>query len=250
MSNEAQSTGGLQALQIGSEGHAQGFTTGGGPVGFHLGRIDLDLDRAPGTGTMTVTIRRSNALGDPGDVVYTLYNPTNVGTGLQKFMAPARAYLCANTDYFVHMAYSGGGTQPRWNLADSSSQDSGVQSGWSIEDTHSVASNGNWADAPFPFKMRVVGLNVPPAAPVNLTAMPGDGHVRVTWDNPGNISIRKYQYSADGGMTFNHMNGSDRDTTSFTFSNLTNGTEYTLAMRASNLSGNGTAATVTAMPSE
>ena len=80
--------------------------------------------------------------------------------------------------------------------------------------------------------------------------MPGDGHVRVTWDNPGNISIRKYQYSADGGMTFNHMNGSDRDTTSFTFSNLTNGTEYTLAMRASNLSGNGTAATVTAMPSE
>ena len=88
-----------------------------------------------------------------------------------------------------------------------------------------------------------------PAAPANLTATAGDGQVAVTWDDPGNITIRKYQYSTDGGTTFHHMNGSDRDTTSFTFSNLTNGTEYTLAIRASNLSGESTAATVTATPS-
>ena len=89
-----------------------------------------------------------------------------------------------------------------------------------------------------------------PAAPTNLTATPGDGRVAVTWDNPGNITIRKYQYSTDGGTTFNHMNGSGRNTTSFTFKNLTNGTEYTLAIRASNLSGESEAATVTATPSQ
>ena len=85
-----------------------------------------------------------------------------------------------------------------------------------------------------------------PATPANLTATPGDGQVAVTWGNPGNITIRKYQYSTDGGTTFNHMNGSGRNTTSFTFNNLTSGTEYTLAIRASNLSGESTAATVTA----
>ena len=87
-----------------------------------------------------------------------------------------------------------------------------------------------------------------PAPPTGLTATPDDGQVAVTWDNPGNITIRKYQYSTDGGSSFNHMNGSNRDTTSFTFSNLTNGTEYTLAIRASNLSDESTAATVTATP--
>ena len=78
---------------------------------------------------------------------------------------------------------------------------------------------------------------VVPAPPTNLIATPGDGQVRVTWDNPNNITIRKYQYSTDGGTTFNHMTGSNRNTTSFTFTGLTNGEPYTLGIRASNLSG-------------
>ena len=89
-----------------------------------------------------------------------------------------------------------------------------------------------------------------PAAPTNLTATPGDGQVTVTWDNPGNITIRKYQYSTNGGTTFHHMNGSGRNTTSFTFTGLYNGEPYTLAIRASNLSGESEAAAVTATPSE
>ena len=88
-----------------------------------------------------------------------------------------------------------------------------------------------------------------PAAPTNLTATPGDGQVAVTWDNPGNITIRKYQYSTDGGANFNHMNGSNQDTTSFTFTGLDNGETYTLKIRASNLSGESAAATVIATPS-
>ena len=145
------------------------------------------------------------------------------------------------------------GRRPRRNIADSSNEDSGAHSGWSIEDTHTALDDGDWTDASTPFKIRVVGLNVlPPApsAPENLTAAPGDGRVRVTGDNPHNITIRKYQYSTDGGAHFNHMNDSGPSTTSFTFKNLTNGTEYTLAIRASNLSGNGTAATVVATPSQ
>ena len=88
------------------------------------------------------------------------------------------------------------------------------------------------------------------AAPTNLTATPGDGQATVTWDNPNNITIRKYQYSTDGGASFNHMNASGRNTTSFIFTGLTNGTEYQLAIRASNLSGESAPAAVTATPSE
>ena len=86
--------------------------------------------------------------------------------------------------------------------------------------------------------------------PPNLTATPDDGRVSVTWDHPGNITIRKYQYSTDGGASFSHMNRSNQNTTSFTFKNLTNGTEYQLAIRASNLSGESAPATVTATPSD
>ena len=121
-------------------------------VGFHLEWIDLDRDRAAGTGAMMVTVRHSNASGDPGNVVYTLYNSTNVGTGLRKFMAPAGAYLSRNTGYFVHITYSGGVTLPRWNIAESSNEDSGAQSGWSIEDTHTALDDGNWTDAASLFK--------------------------------------------------------------------------------------------------
>ena len=85
-----------------------------------------------------------------------------------------------------------------------------------------------------------------PAAPTNLTATPGDDQIEVTWDDPGNISIRKYQYSVDGGDTFHHMNGSGPDTTSFTFGDLDSNTEYDLAIRASNLSDESEAALVTA----
>ena len=87
-----------------------------------------------------------------------------------------------------------------------------------------------------------------PAEPANFTATNGHGQVAVSWDNPGNMTISKYQYSTNGGSTFTDIPNSNEDTTSFTFSNLTNGTEYTLAIRASNLSGESTAATVTVTP--
>ena len=91
-----------------------------------------------------------------------------------------------------------------------------------------------------------------PAAPTNLSATVSTTQngpwVRLSWDDPANISIRKYQYSSDGGTTFNHMNGSNHSTTSFTFKNLSYGSEYTLAVRASNRSGESAAASVTVTP--
>ena len=84
-----------------------------------------------------------------------------------------------------------------------------------------------------------------PAAPTNLAATPSDGQVALTWDDPGDDTITKYQVSSDGGTSFADIAGSGQNTTAHTVTELTNGTAHTLAVRAVNGSGNGSASTVT-----
>gem|GEM_PF-3940597 len=86
-----------------------------------------------------------------------------------------------------------------------------------------------------------------PGAVQNLTATEGDGQVTLTWTAPasnGGAAITLYQVSRDNGA--NWVTASS--TTSHTFTGLTNGTEYTFAVRAVNSKGNGTAATAKATP--
>ena len=108
------------------------------------------------------------------------------------------------------------------------------------------------------------GVPVPvPAAPVNLSATPGDGRVTLSWTDPGDASITKYQYSTDytigggngniGVETFNDIDLTTLDSTGdpeivkYTVTGLDNGVTYTLALRAVNPTGNGEASTVTAL---
>ena len=86
-----------------------------------------------------------------------------------------------------------------------------------------------------------------PEAPTGLAATPGDGQVVLTWDDPDNDTITKYQYSPDGGTNFVDIDGSDESTTTVTVTGLTNGTTHTLAVRAVNDSGDGVVSTVTAV---
>ena len=78
--------------------------------------------------------------------------------------------------------------------------------------------------------------------------MVGNGQVTLSWDDPGNDTITKYQYSTNGGTNFTDIGSSDNETTAYTVTGLTNGTQYTLAVRAVNDGGDGTASTVTATP--
>ncbi len=97
-----------------------------------------------------------------------------------------------------------------------------------------------------------------PAAPVILSATPSDGQVALTWSNPGDDTITKYQYSTDyvingggngnnGGATFDDIQDSDADTTAYTVTGLANGTTHTLAVRAVNKYGDGMPSAVTAL---
>ena len=90
----------------------------------------------------------------------------------------------------------------------------------------------------------------PPAAPANLAASAGDGSVTLSWDNPQNPTISGYEYNVNhndtdsgnlsGWSAWQSIAGSDADTTSHTFSGLTNGREYRYHVRAVNAGGKGT----------
>ena len=87
-----------------------------------------------------------------------------------------------------------------------------------------------------------------PAKPTGLSASVGDGEVVLSWTDPSDSSITGYQVQQDGGA-WSDIPDSDATTTSHTVTGLTNGTEYTFAIRAANSEGNGAAAdAVTATP--
>ena len=239
---------------VGAYDHAQGFTTGKNTLGYVLTSIELQVHTAPANGTLTVSVREADGQ-DPSDtVLYPLTNPSNLGTGLRTFTAPANSSLSAETTYFVHMTFAPGvnPTQPHWGLTDRTTEDSGAYDGWSIANvrhsrpTGSSVSWSNGSDARI--KIKVKGGNRAPAAPGNLSAAASDGQVTLSWDNPGNDTITQYQYNTDGSTNFNDIAGSDDTTTSYTVAGLTNGTQYTFAVRAVNDGGDGAASTDTATP--
>ena len=104
--------------------------------------------------------------------------------------------------------------------------------------------------------------STPPTAPQNLTALPGNGRVTLTWDAPdsdGGRAIDSYEsrYSSDGGDNWSDWTeipdsgpgGMNRSR--YRVMGLTNGTTYTLELRAvTTADGDGAAAQTTGMPRE
>ena len=72
-----------------------------------------------------------------------------------------------------------------------------------------------------------------PAKPTDLSAAPGNAEVTLTWDNPIDNSITKYQVKQDAAA-WADIAGSNAGTTSHTVGTLTNGTAYTFQVRAVN----------------
>lgn len=91
-----------------------------------------------------------------------------------------------------------------------------------------------------------------PDAPAGLSASAGDGQVALSWSDPRNSSISKYQHRNKAGSgafgSWADIPGSGSGATSHTVTGLANGTAYTFEVRAVNASGKGPAASATATP--
>ena len=100
----------------------------------------------------------------------------------------------------------------------------------------SVSSNN--ALAPASVTLTITDDEIgPPAPPANLRTTPGDQRVTLRWDDPNDDTITSYQYSRDGGRTWQDIPGSDSETTSHTVTGLENGDEYDFVVRAVNPKG-------------
>ncbi|MCL2525812.1 MAG: fibronectin type III domain-containing protein [Coriobacteriia bacterium] len=88
-----------------------------------------------------------------------------------------------------------------------------------------------------------------PSAPQNLAASPSDSAVTLTWHAPaddGGTAILYYDLSSDGGQSWTAS--ATADTMNYTFTGLTNGSSYDLAVRAVNAQGPSAAAPISATP--
>ena len=97
------------------------------------------------------------------------------------------------------------------------------------------------------FSLTVADL---PAAPTALSATAGDGTASITFTAGANggSAITNYQYTLDDGTTWTALDPADTESP-ITISGLTNGTAYTISIRAISAAGNGAAsAGVTATP--
>ena len=78
----------------------------------------------------------------------------------------------------------------------------------------------------------------PPSAPISLSATAGDRQVQISFTAgaDGGSPITNYEYTINGGTTWTPLNPAD-GTSPVTIPGLTNGTSYTLALRAVNAVG-------------
>ncbi|MDE0216554.1 MAG: fibronectin type III domain-containing protein [bacterium] len=93
-----------------------------------------------------------------------------------------------------------------------------------------------------------------PAEPVDVTATPGNAQITLAWTpgDDGGSTIIRYEYTYDeNGVPVNvwyPVPDSNRHTTGYTVTGLTNGTAYRFHLRAVNLEGNGAVAAAVSLP--
>ena len=82
-----------------------------------------------------------------------------------------------------------------------------------------------------------------PSKPTGVTAAAGDGQVTLTWDNPDDATITRWQVQQKQGSgsygPWRDIPNSTASTTTYTVTGLTNGTAYSFRIRAVNAAGNG-----------
>ena len=100
-----------------------------------------------------------------------------------------------------------------------------------------------------------LAANAQPAAPEALRATAGDGEAVLTWEDPSNSNVVRYElrFGAGEAPEFNAWDavpGSDADTIEHTVSGLANGTRHVFELRAVDEGGAGEAASASTMLAE
>ena len=237
---------------------AQAFTTGANAGGYKLTRVDLRLRNSSNISPSYSVKIFSNSSGSPGSSLGTLTNPSSLtGSGsFQNFQFTASSDgidLAASTTYFVVVAVSVEANAVSVGTTLSDSEDTGAAAGWSIANNglfRAINSTDSWTSSTSARMIAVYGYakggtTTKPAKPTDFAATGVELGLRLTWSDPGDSSIVKYQYriSATASWTaWTDIAGSSATTTGYTVENLpvrTFGTPFRVQLRAVNVVGNG-----------
>ena len=123
--------------------YAQGFTTGSAEDGYTLASVGLYLPSAPGSATLTVSLRAADGDNPSTTALHTLTNPQTFVIGTNYFAAPADTVLAKDTTYFVVVS---GSARFALGIVASDDEDSGGAAGWSIADRARAEQSGAWAE--------------------------------------------------------------------------------------------------------
>ena len=225
---------------------------------FQIRAVDTDLDGDSGNGASSG--EETTTPGAPN--APTVLSVTNVADDSDTEVREDQTQLTLTwtagadvpgvfiTDYEYRQRRSGAVSWSGWEDADASK----------IESVLSYTVTGLLPSTTYEFQVRAVAGSLvsdpsntargttanPPAddpltapeAPTGLSAAAGNEQVTLTWTNPNNLNILGYRYrvAAEGTaidtVDWQQINGSDKDTTSHTLTDLTNGTTYSFQVQA------------------
>ena len=273
VSNAGQDTADLVGVDKAFPLNAVSFTTGGHSGGYNLTSIRVAGIVNEEDATPEVFLY-GDASGVPGMELHTLKVPSDIPTGATENPAPAEltadsAVLTPHTTYWVVFKKPGSTEAFFLRFTDSTDDDFGAASGWSLGDELAYQPEGdpNWQKGGFADHLFLLQITVKadlvtvPDAPASLTATAGDAQVTLDWTAPASdggsaITGYEYRYKTTGDFPDEWTNvpdGSDSDTDrsderSYTVTGLDNGVEHTFEVRAVNTVGGGDATEATSTP--
>ena len=212
------------------------------------GWVDLPGTDATTTGVnkRVSHLRAVNANGwGPSVRTADVYSPTPARPkGLQA--APGNGRVTLTWDdpgrdvYIEFYRYTADGGETWTEIPDSQSTVQGQFTRYAVQNltngqayTFAIQAENDTGTSPVSAAVTATPQGGAPAKPTGLSAAPGNAEVTLTWDDPTDASITKYQVKQDAAA-WADISGSNTGTISHTVGSLSNGTAYTFQIRAVN----------------
>ena len=210
------------------------------------GWVDIPDATTTGANRGANPLRARNANGwGPSVRATTVHSPAPAQpTGLQAAPGNSRVTLTwddAGKDVYIEFyRYTADGGETWTEIPGSQSTVQGQFTRYTVPNltngqayTFAIQAENDTGASPVSAAVTATPRGGAPAKPTGLSAAPRAAEVRLTWDNPRDTSITKYQVKQDDAAWAN-ISGSDASTTSHTVGTLTNGTAYRFQVRAVN----------------
>ena len=180
-SNLGEDTDGYQLLASYTDGIAQGFHTGDRSAGYKLDNVQIRIRKdSDSTRNADVWLREKSSSGGPGDVIFKFVDrDIRTGTNNVRFDAPGGARLNPDTDYFIQIDESAGGSGENLDVVLTDDHDQQEFSGWSIHNELWLGRSSGWDEGTrFIAKISVRGFNAddePYVTSITRVGMPSGG---------------------------------------------------------------------------